>query len=44
MYIIWDNHNKIAVSKPYACVKRARRRADKLDLAYGAYRYRVKQL
>lgn len=46
-YVIWDNGGIMRqaagpVGKPYSCRKRARTRADRLDLEYGAYRYSVR--
>ena len=41
MYVIKDIKTGQQVGKPYQDAKRARRRADKLDLQYGAIRYRV---
>ncbi len=43
-YIIIDTHTGEQVGGVYAYTQRnrARSRADKLDLAYGAYRYQVK--
>lgn len=38
---VWDNKDKRPVGKPYNDKKRARRRVDKLDNDYGAYRYTV---
>lgn len=43
MYKIIDIKTGLQVGKPYATLKRARRRADKLDLEYGAIRYVVQE-
>lgn len=40
-YVIIDKKTKRAVSGEYQCKRRARRRVDKLDNAYGCYQYRV---
>jgi hypothetical protein len=40
-YQIYNYKQKKNVGKPYTCKKRARTRCEKLDLAYGAYSYRV---
>lgn len=40
MYQIIDTHTK-AVVGTYSTFIRASRRRDRLDIAYGAYRYRV---
>ncbi len=40
-YLIIDKVTKNAVSGEYKCSRRARRGMDKLDNAYGCYRYRV---
>ena len=44
MYIVIDLHTKEQVGTPYADIKRARSRATKLDLVYGAHRYIVKAM
>ena len=41
MYQIIDMKTGQPVGKPYTNVRRARARRDKLDLQYGAIRYRV---
>lgn len=41
-YVIIDRHTMQQVGKPYTDRKRARARVDKLDNAYGAYRYSVR--
>lgn len=43
-YIIIDRHTGDQMGKPYTDKNRARNRANKLDLQYGAYRYTVKQI
>ena len=40
--IIIDRQTGTQIGKPYTDKKRARSRANKLDLQYGAYRYTVK--
>jgi len=40
MYKILDLHTGQTIGT-YTCPRRARRRAEQLDLAYGAYRYSV---
>jgi hypothetical protein len=42
MYEIIDNQTGLRVGGTYTNRRRARTRADKLDLAYGAYRYTVR--
>jgi hypothetical protein len=42
--IVIDRHTGLQVGKPYTSLSRARARVDKLDNAYGAYRYSVKML
>ena len=42
-YVVVDGRTGEVVSKPYKSRSRASARADKLDNAYGAYRYRVEQ-
>jgi hypothetical protein len=42
MYEIWDIKEKRRVGTPYKARQRARTRADKLDLEYGAIRYIVR--
>ena len=44
MYAIIDRQTGLQVGKPYKDRIRASRRADKLDNAYGAYRYYVLRL
>jgi hypothetical protein len=44
MFKIIDIKTQKQVGKPYADRKRARTRANKLDLEYGAIRYVVKQV
>lgn len=39
LWAIWDTIDRRWVSKPYASSSRARRRVDRLDNEYGAYRY-----
>lgn len=42
---IGDSHRGMqTIGKPFATAKNARRKADQLDLHYGAYRHRVVQL
>lgn len=41
MYIVVDTHTGLVVGT-YSTAQRARNRVDKLDLAYGAYRYAVR--
>jgi hypothetical protein len=43
-YQIFDSKEKKFVSALYKDRKRARSRADKLDLEYGAIRYQVKEV
>jgi hypothetical protein len=43
-YIVIDRQTGKQVGKPYASRSRAANRVDKLDNAYGAYRYSVKLL
>lgn len=43
-YIIWDTKAKQQVGGVYFDRHKAGRRADKLDMAYGAIRYVVKRL
>jgi hypothetical protein len=43
-YQIFNFRTQCNVGKPYACRKRAQRRADKLDLEYGAISYSVKEV
>jgi len=40
-YQIYNFRTKENIGKPYTCVKKARRRCDKLDLLYGAISYRI---
>lgn len=40
-WIVYDRHGQCTVGKPYATKARARARAERLDLNYGAYRYGV---
>lgn len=42
MYIIVDKHTGHQVGKEYTSRSRASHRVDKLDNAYGAYRYSVR--
>lgn len=44
LYHIIDNHTKRVVSAPYKSRRRARLRADRLDLEYGAIKYQVKEI
>lgn len=44
MFVIIDRHTGQQVGKPCSTKAGARRAADRLDLAYGAYRYSVKSL
>lgn len=41
-YIVIDRQTGEQVGKPYTSKNRARSRVDKLDGAYGGYRYTVK--
>ena len=41
-WAIWDNIGRNWASKPYSDRRRARGRADRLDLQYGAIRYSVR--
>lgn len=41
-YVIIDRHTMEQVGKPYTVRSKARARVDKLDNAYGAYRYCVR--
>jgi len=43
-YQIYNTRTKQNVGKPYKCRKRARTRAEKLDLEYGAYSYTVRYI
>lgn len=43
MYRIIDIKTGMPVGKPYKNARRARTRRDKLDLEYGAIRYRVER-
>ena len=43
-YRIIDNHTKQQIGKLYTSRVRATRRRDKLDLQYGAIRYRVERV
>lgn len=38
-YIVVDTQTRAVVGKPYSDRNRARTRADKLDMTYGAHRY-----
>lgn len=40
-WLIYDLKDRVIVSKPYKSRLRARLRVNKLDSAYGAYRYTV---
>lgn len=40
-YVIIDSHTRKQIGKPYVNANRARSRADKLDMEYGACRYRA---
>lgn len=42
-YAVIDRHTGEQVGKPYTNKSRARSRADKLDIVYGAYRYSVRE-
>lgn len=42
MYKVIDRQTGLQVGKDYTSKARARSRADKLDLEYGAYRYSVR--
>ena len=44
MYQIIDHQTGATIGKPYKNRTTARNKADKLDNAYGAYRYYVKEL
>lgn len=44
MFIVYDRQTRKTVGKPYQDRNRARRRADRLDNEYGAYRYGVRTL
>ena len=44
MYIIIFRPTGQQIGKPYSCLSRARRRADKLDNAYGAYVHTVRKV
>lgn len=44
LWIIWDLREQRQVGKSYGDRRRATRRADKLDLEYGAIRYQVRKL
>lgn len=41
-YQIIDARTGLTIGRPYKSRSRAYRRADKLDLAYGGYRYTVR--
>lgn len=41
-YIIIDRKTGLQVGKPMASLRTARNRVDKLDLAYGGYRYSIR--
>lgn len=43
-YQVIDRKTGQNVGKPYSNKKRAKSRAEKLDLDYGAYRYGVKEI
>jgi len=42
MFQVYDTQTKLFTKGEYSTVKRARSKADKLNLAYGAHRYIVK--
>lgn len=42
MWVVIDRHTKQQVGKPYTTAQGARRAVDRLDNAYGAYRYTAK--
>jgi hypothetical protein len=44
MFIVIDRHTGQQVGKPYSTRAGARRAVDRLDNAYGAYRYTAKLL
>ena len=44
MYEIYNRRTQQVIGKPYSCVKRARRRVDTLDNAYGAYAHTVRMI
>lgn len=44
LYVIIDRQTGLQVGQPYKSRSRASRRVDKLDNAYGAYRYYVKPI
>jgi hypothetical protein len=44
MYQIYDIKLQCYVGKPYGSLHAAHRRADKLDMAYGAVRYQVRRV
>ena len=41
-YVIWDTVARCVIGGTYASLKRARGRADRLDMEYGAIRYMVR--
>lgn len=41
IFVVIDRHTGLQVAGPFATRRRARAAADRLDLAYGAYRYTV---
>ena len=43
-YAVIDRQTGLQVGKDYTSKNRARSRADKLDLQYGAYRYSVRTI
>lgn len=43
-YVVIDRHTGEQVGKPYTSKNRARCRAEKLDMQYGAYRYIIKPI
>ena len=44
VYKIYDNLKRIYLKREYKTLRTARLAADKMDTAYGAYRYHVKVL
>jgi hypothetical protein len=44
IYQIYNARTNMLVGNPFKCAKRARNKAEKLDLEYGAYAYKVKNL
>lgn len=43
-FVIIDRQTKLQVGGEYATYKRAKGKADRLDNAYGGYRYYVKEM